>query len=938
MIQRQPANPPGTPPGQFAPATGSRAGDVNWENRRARTGDVARDSQGHTPFFPATSPVAHGRAAFADSTRSFSGKVVLYVLVGLWAIVGLPGCSGCTSSQAKIDREAKRKKLEEEEKKKKEKEKPKPDFATSNLMTQPNSTSTAESAFKPGHWTAGTVEMIANNFDFHGELITDPFELQGMPFRLGTSRQAQLPKGQKKLIELVFYVPPGKANNAVYTRLQTPTRREVSQDRFPVNQIPDHQFYFVVLSTTPARYSYLQVLHAVRPPVGFADSGPNAYYRVAMPKVGKRVPLASNPLCWTVVAYLLWDDLDPTLLTPDQQQAMIDWLHWGGRLIVSGPDALDALRTSFLTPYLPATGGESLAITTDLLEKTNRSWTRGDKPLAPGKKEWSGRKLLINPDDRDVQVLLESEANEPLLVERRVGRGSVVLSSFGLSQNELKNWDGLDEFVNACLLRRQPRHFVYEIEQGIFSIWPETGTSMFDASQASDLRYFTRDDTIKRESVSGRLIMAGTIPPRPTLLTTSPDMDHVHPSLWPQNLASDSIDASGKMVRLHGSGVAGWEDFNLPAELARQSLRQAAHIAIPDAHFVALILGIYLAVLVPLNWSVFRLFGRVELAWVAAPAITVAFALAVVKLAQLDIGFARAKTELAVVEFQGSYPRAHVTRYTALYTSLSTRYDFRFDDASALVQPFPPFDKEEGQGLLVGQPRSTVNFRRVPTGDSESGTRITLEGFEVSSNSLGMLHSEHMADLGGIVLQGSRATGLSVVNHTGHDLRGVGVIGKDEYAWIGRLKTGAEANLTFEGGSIEESLWRPDRRREWLAERDEREHVDLQRLARMAQGTTSPGELRLVGWTSDEIPGMSIQPAASQSHGTALFVAHLNHGQRTLPRQDSRPYVAAKSSQDAYDRSQGIVPRLDSMLPMMPEMDDDSPDGDTSADDADTTP
>ena len=34
---------------------------------------------------------------------------------------------------------------------------------------------------------------------------------------------------------------------------------------------------------------------------------------------------------------MLWDDLEPDRLSLDQRQALIDWLHWGGQLIVSGP-------------------------------------------------------------------------------------------------------------------------------------------------------------------------------------------------------------------------------------------------------------------------------------------------------------------------------------------------------------------------------------------------------------------------------------------------------------------------------------------------------------------------------------------------------------------------------------------------------------------------
>ncbi len=40
----------------------------------------------------------------------------------------------------------------------------------------------------------------------------------------------------------------------------------------------------------------------------------------------------------------------------------MDWLHWGGQLMVNGPDSLDLLKGSFLEPYLPATSGGSRKI------------------------------------------------------------------------------------------------------------------------------------------------------------------------------------------------------------------------------------------------------------------------------------------------------------------------------------------------------------------------------------------------------------------------------------------------------------------------------------------------------------------------------------------------------------------------------------------------
>src|SRR6185369_1146986 len=111
--------------------------------------------------------------------------------------------------------------------------------------------------------------------------------------------------------------------------------------------------------------------------------------------------------------------------------------------------------------------------------------------------------------------------------------------------------------------------------------------------------------------------------------------------------------------------------------------------------------------------------------WIAAPIIAIAGAAAVIRLAQLDIGFARSRTEVAVLEIQGGYERAHLTRYTALYTSLSSSYTLAFDESSALAAPFP--SKKLDESYLSISQYTDVAFRR----DKET----SLSGVQVSSNS-----------------------------------------------------------------------------------------------------------------------------------------------------------------------------------------------------------
>ncbi len=113
----------------------------------------------------------------------------------------------------------------------------------------------------------------------------------------------------------------------------------------------------------------------------------------------------------------------------------------------------------------------------------------------------------------------------------------------------------------------------------------------------------------------------------------------------------------------------------------------AAGIRVPQRSFIIWVVVGYLCVLVPANWIVFRLLGRVEWAWIAAPLIAIGCTVVVIQQAQLNIGFARSRNEIAVIEMQAGYSRVHVARYTVLYTSLATRYEFRLADPGGQILP-----------------------------------------------------------------------------------------------------------------------------------------------------------------------------------------------------------------------------------------------------------
>jgi hypothetical protein len=455
-----------------------------------------------------------------------------------------------------------------------------------------------------------------------------------------------------------------------------------------------------------------------------------------------------------------------------------------------------------------------------------------------------------------------------LLVERRTGRGRIVVSAFSLADRQFVNRKRFDEFFHACILRRPPREFLLTHQQVLDVQWTDGPTSKLDPRRTTNLRFFSRD--------------AGGSPAA-SLARRQAD--------GPRRSGEGLFDTSGYLADSQ-SGVAGWTDFSSVATAARNALEEAAGISVPTATFVLQSLAVYLLFLVPLNWGVFRLIGRVEWAWAAAPVIAMIGTIAVVRLAQLDIGFVRSRTEIAVVEVQSPYRRAHVTRYAGLYSSLSSRYDVEFDEPSALAQPFSLDPSAERLRL---QTRQTVDLRQAKT--------VQLAGFPVLSNSTGMVHSEQMFALAGpIYLDGLEGQALRVVNESQFDLRDVGVVrirGEDgvEVAILDQLPSHGSALLEFEPAGLSTLCEKWDQSESSVPIRAHG-GISLRSVLDLALDELNDGDLRLVGWTDQQVPGVSIRPRASQETFRTFVLAHLRYRALGEPQGDVAKYPEMKAQLD----------------------------------------
>lgn len=818
-----------------------------------------------------------------------------WLLVGMSLLAMLPGCGGCGCLRAKTQAELDQESLERDRLAELEKERQKPPLDVGFLCSEPIDARQKTNNFycKPGHWTAAMLPAKANHEDLFAELelaVIDergqPRGLTGTPYTFSTQRDVALQKKTPKQLQSQVFFPLIAEKTRVIPRITARGGGRLYEGPAQANPLLAHQYHWVVLASEPERYTYLDQLDSYHLPKDLMlEAGAHDLYRLVFQKAEKQTSLPGQSLFWTSTAGVLWDEAEPESLTLDQQQALLDWLHWGGQLVISGPNSLATLKDTFLGPYLPATAGDARAFQASDLEELGRHWpVRSDSPSLHPIQPWQGITLVRHPEARFVPGTGE------LVAERRVGRGRVVVSAFPLNESAVVGWRGFDAFFNACLLGHPGRKFSESEGQALLH-W-RTGGEIRDARRLCQLRYFTRD--------TGR----GHVPIR----------------------GKDELDvASPDEVTLAArpTDVASWCDSNQVAAAAREALKDAARIEIPSSTFVVWVVGAYLVVLVPLNWIVFRTLNRVEWAWVAAPLIAVACTGLVIRLAQLDIGFARSATEIAVVELQGDYPRAHVTRYTALYTSLSTEYCVYANDPGAAILPFPNRLDDVG-----------IRFGRTPL-QHRYGQESELRGLRVLSNSTGLFHSEQMLELGGCTLVTTKEGGYELVNDTDLPLHGVGLLrlGEKEQghksvwtawlkeqdrndvwaAWIEEVPPHERRSVVFEHQVERKKEESREPSSPWNDQRNAspvtlhrssdgsveiqrsrtsgtlniRRLIDLAEQGFLQEELRRPGDVRMIAWTEAPIPGMLVEPGAPQVRHAALVVADLCHGHLADPDSDS---------------------------------------------------
>lgn len=775
--------------------------------------------------------------------------------------------------------------------------------------------SPAQSGIKPGHWFTIGETITSNRDDQRGvlrhrvggvagaqaETSVDQF-VAGQPvpppersmdwLPMVSERPALLPKQRTKRFDsrlLATSDPLAPPTSRAFLMGQFATGSAsslVETGRAPVNRLVPEEYFFVVLTTRPEKFSILEAADWVRPRIDaeFSDRIDRRNYRLVFVRPDDWLPLPETMLDWTSTAVVLWDDVDPAALSPEQSRALIDWVHFGGRLLVNGPAMGLELSRDRLGTLLPQQVVASEELEPESVAELIRGWsvpadeTRGqpgddttERQVRLAQRRES-RLATAGPVASDAIAIV---GTSDLVLQKRSGRGQVVLTRFDITSDWLVQWRSRDSFFNAALLGRPPRQYSKVVTNDDLGgpQWQLRYPSLemavaADASHNTGLRLLARDArlpaaSLEPEPTGGTATDSKTAPATAAKNGPAPGQTASAPAADGEDSTKDLPEFSSHPIQ----GIGGWRDDSDLAAATIGALRSESGVNIPSRNFVIRGLAVYLFVLVPLNFVVFRLLGRVEWAWFAVPVIGLAGAAWIAREANLDIGFARSQTEIAVVEAHADYPRAHVSRFVAIYNSLSRRYDFRFDSPDAAAAPI---------GVLgqVGIDREQSDDATLRFGYGEGPI---LAGVGVASNRTRMFHVEQMIDLGGAI--GLEPDQEWLRNDSRFELTDAVLVAKGDagqirFATLGTLAAGGRTRLRWSDGAPPTGLSDVE--------------TGAARLLRLLADPApfSDGSVRLVARCEQAFPGMTITPESAQSSHSAVVVVHLRHPAAVTPVGD----------------------------------------------------
>lgn len=768
---------------------------------------------------------------------------------------------------------------------------------------------------KANHWSTLNFELRANDDDYDGFLQTDPVKMLVGSQQVSYRREARLLKEKRASLGLQILVPSVDAQvpkELLVEMVRPGALRPDANWQATLTTLPPHQMLVLVLSkdATP-KFAAWNRMSAIIPSAVDREGGDVEklrYYRLVLPMEHDKPALSPHPLTWTTISHTIWDGYVPDDLSLSQQQALLDWIHWGGQLIISGGagQSYSLLRESFLGPYLPADAtAETVPLTQNDLQPLSQSYPPPNSPSNPNDesqpvpmtREEALRRyayryqaavpirpaptrplyLAVLKAKPGASTIPLGEASPHLLaIERRVGRGRITMLTINPNEESLLAWPGLDTLIRRVVLRRPEEPTVSSGDYGRPVPEPLQNGRLV-AADLSWYRIMSRDADRADDAVRE--------PPR---IPEGTGPGPIRPPTTDPEAAENAFNRR--------PGVADWRDGAKLPKLANDLLDEASGITIPSSTFVLRVILAYLIAVIPLNWLICRfVLNRREWTWVVVPLVALAFAVAVERVAARDIGYDTAADEIDLLEVHGDYPRAHLTRMVSVYSNGRSRFTISYpNDPTALALPFD-------SGLSIrGEDVSSSTFLSYPV--------PSLADFTVQPRSLAMFRAEQMLSLSGAIRLEEEGGKRRVVNGGEFELRDAilidrGGTGEMRERWLGTIAAGAAVEIDGRDGQ------KPPERF------DSGPGPDVNPLlAELRKNWESreenQGELRVVAWVTGTTRGQVIEPPVDRHRGFTAVIVHLRSG--NTPSPEGRRYnrlAAGDPADEARYLEQMQLPR-----------------------------
>ena len=777
----------------------------------------------------------------------------------LLLLVLVSGCRGCSkNNQTQQAPEKKKSRLVSDE-----------------LRTLPYSKEIVGNSVKPGHWYQTRQKLKANQNDesltatlYQIDGNSNPTTVRNLGIPLQFNRDISLAKGQEKTIELKLLqtdwpfesMEPtnttGKSNKlSIFMRYsQRGLGAPVIDEEFLLRPLKDYQYDMLVLSRNTPQHIFWRGLDCIVWPQAINDESsriaPHRVIDIAEEDLGQSIP--NQLMTMTSISHMVINDVSLNTLPEDHQKAILDWLYFGGTIIINGPDAIAGIESSILKTYAPIQQTSSTLLSQDQIDQLNdiNKW-RIRYAKTPSKDA-----IAFKPSE-SISILQGQLAEdsswitdlEGLVAERLVGQGRIVMTSFPMNHTALVNWPSYSALIQNAILRKPARRV--NIEPEFQLVYDESSSGReTDPKLTTRLRLWARD------------LVAST--------SSTPNERTVNPS---------------SKVSSYGA----WNSESLVTNQSSSYLKKLSGINVPNLSTILKWLLGYLIVLVPMNWLVFRLLGRLELAWLAAPLIAIAGVFVIARAVQLDVGFSRSQTSLQFIELHNRYPRGLLSSHHALYSSLTTNYKIVYPEGEGIVCPMP---QPRQRSLL-----STGGLLPYKIAD-EKGTGF--QSFPVLSNTIGLVQSEEVVSLTGAISWtiDQDARSFQVANDSQSIIRDVILEGSDDSgaklrAVVGTLEPGEQKKGTLDQPVDSDLNWDIQLPTEGKSGQDFDKLALEQNLKLIFKNyPIQHGEWIAMGWTESPLSKLQIAPSTAQTRSATLVLMHaktaplgpIEHDRQLMPK------------------------------------------------------